>query len=136
MKTVTVQNTINRNVNKVWVLWTTPEHIKNWNFASPEWHCPKAEHDLKVGGKLNYQMAAKDGTMAFDYTATFTKLVPNELMEYKLDDGRKVTISFSGNGDATEVIETFEIEDENSIEMQRQGWQAILDNFKKYVESN
>lgn len=136
MKTVTVQNTINRKINQVWELWTTPEHIKNWNFASLEWHCPKAEHDLKVGGKLNYHMAAKDGSMAFDYTATFTKLEPNELMEYKLDDGRKVTISVTGNGDTTEVIETFEIEDENSIDMQRQGWQAILDNFKKYVESN
>ena len=135
MKTITVKTTIDRSIGEVWDYWTTPEHITKWNFATPEWHCPKAEHDLKVGGKLNYHMAAKNGSMAFDYTATFTRLEPNELMEYKLDDGRKVTISFSDIGDKTEVIETFEVEDENSIEMQRQGWQAILDNFKKYVES-
>lgn len=136
MKTLTVQNTINRKVNEVWELWTNPEHIKNWNFASPEWHCPKAGHDLRVGGKLNYHMAAKDSSMAFDYTGTFTKIEPNKLLEYKLEDGRKVSISFSGTRDTTEVIETFEIEDESSMDMQRQGWQAILDNFKKYAESN
>jgi len=120
----------------VWEYWTTPSHITNWNFASHEWHCPTAEHDLKVGGKLKYHMAAKDGSMVFDYTATFSKLQPNQLIEYILDDGRKVSITFTANGNTTEVTETFEVEDENSIDMQRQGWQAILDNFKKYVESN
>lgn len=136
MKTVTVENTINKRVNQVWEFWTNPEHITKWNFATPEWHCPRAEHELEVGGKLKYHMAAKDGSMAFDYTATFSILEPNELMEYVLDDGRKVSIEFKSNGDTTEIIETFEIEDENSIDMQKQGWQAILDNFKNYVESN
>lgn len=136
MKTVIIENTINKSLNQVWEFWTTPEHIINWNFATSEWHCPTAEHDLKVGGKLKYHMAAKDGSMAFDYTATFSVLKQNELIEYVLDDGRKVSIAFIHNGDATQITETFEVEDENSIDMQRQGWQAILNNFKKYVESN
>lgn len=122
-------------VDQVWEIWTSPEHIKNWNFALPEWDCPKAENDLKVGRKLTYHMAAKDGSMAFDYSATFTKLEPKKLMEYQLDDSRKVSISFTEIGDTTEVVENFEIEDESSIDLQRKGWQAILDNFKKYVES-
>ena len=94
MKTITVENTINKKVNKVWEFWTTPEHIVNWNFASPDWHCPSAEHDLKVDGTLKYHMAAKDGSMAFDYKATFSAIKPSELLEYVLDDGRKVSIIF------------------------------------------
>ena len=135
MKTVTVENTIGTNVDKAWEFWTNPEHITHWNFATPEWHCPTAEHDLRVGGKLKYTLAAKDGSMAFDYTATFTTIKPGELLEYTLDDGRKVSISFIGKGNTTQIIERFEVEDENSIDMQRQGWQAILDNFKRYAES-
>ncbi len=136
MKLVTVQSTINENVSLVWEYWTTPEHIVNWNFASPDWCCPSAEHNLIVGGKLKYRMAAKDGSMAFDYTATFTKLKTNELIEYVLDDGRKVSILFQANEGNTEIVETFEVEDENSIDLQKQGWQAILDNFKNYIEGN
>ena len=135
MKTITVENEINKSVQQVWELWTTPKHIINWNFATLEWHCPAAEHELKIGGKLKYHMAARDGSMAFDYTATFTQIKPNELLEYTLDDGRKVSIKFSEQNRVTKIVETFEVEDENSIDMQRQGWQGILDNFKKYAES-
>lgn len=136
MKIVVVETVVHKYVEQVWEFWTTPEHISNWNFATPEWHCPSAEHDLKVGGKLKYHMAAKDGSMAFDYEATFTKIIPNEHLEYRLDDGRNVSIKFLAEVGFTKVIESFEVEDENSIEMQRQGWQAILDNFKRYAESN
>lgn len=136
MKIVTVENVINKQVEQVWEFWTTPEHITKWNFATPEWHCPTAENELKIGGKLKYRMAAKDGSMAIDYTATFKQITPNELIEYILDDGRCVSIKFSQQNGVTKIIESFEVEDENSIDMQRQGWQAILDNFKKYVESN
>lgn len=134
MKTVTVENTINKKTELVWEYWTSPEHIMQWNFATPEWHCPKAEHDLSVGGKLCYNMAAKDGSIAFDYMATFTAIDPNQLLEYVLNDGRKVSIQFTDKGDTTLVTQTFEIEDENSIELQRKGWQAILNNFKKHAE--
>ena len=134
MTTVTVQSRIDKNVENVWTLWTSPEHITQWNFASPEWHCPKAEHELSVGGTLCYHMAAKDGRMAFDYTGTFTRIEPNKLLEHALDDGRKVSVQFEDLGQHTQITETFEVEDENSIDMQRQGWQAILDNFKRYAE--
>lgn len=135
MKTVTVEIKIKRDIKTVWDYWTTPEHITQWNFASQEWHCPSAEHDLEPGGKLKYRMAAKDGSMAFDYTGTFTNVQPKELLEHRLDDGRKVTVRFTTESGITKVVESFEVEDENSIDMQRQGWQAILNNFKGYAES-
>jgi uncharacterized protein YndB with AHSA1/START domain len=136
MQTVTVEVLINAPIEKAWECFTSPEHITQWNFASPEWHCPTAEHDLKVGGKLKYHMAAKDGSMAFDYTATFTTIIENELLEYTLDDNRKVSISFTTENGQTKVVEQFETEDENSIEMQKAGWQAILNNFKAHVEAH
>ena len=136
METVTIKNTIYQNIKKVWEFWITPEHIMRWNFATPQWHCPAAEHDLRVGGKLSYSMAAKDGSMSFNYEGIFTQINPNELLEYTLDDARKVSITFSEEDGMTTIIESFEVEDENTIDMQRQGWQAILDNFKKYAESN
>lgn len=135
MQTVTIENRIAKNIDQVWEMWTNPKHITGWNFASPEWHCPQAEHKLEIGCQLKYHMAAIDGSMSFDYVGTFTSITPNELLEYTLDDGRKVSIHFSEEGGVTKVVESFEVEDENTIEMQRQGWQAILNNFKKYVES-
>ena len=132
---VTVETVVDKDVEEVWKFWTSPEHITNWNFATPEWHCPTAEHELEVGGKLKYHMAAKDGSMAFDYIATFEKIKPNELLEYVLDDERKVTVNFNRQNGSTKIIEVFEVEDEYSMDMQRQGWQAILDNFKSYAES-
>ena len=135
MRKVTVEITINKPIDQVWDMWTTPEHIMNWNFATTEWHCPRAVHELKVGGKLKYHMAAKDGSMAFDYVGTFSSVVEKELLEHTLEDGRKVSVMFDDKEGKTLVKESFEVEDENSIDTQRQGWQAILDNFKSYVES-
>ncbi len=136
MKTVTVQTIINSDLKKVWNYWTTPKHITNWNFATSEWHCPSAENDLTVGGKFSSRMEAKDGSMGFDYSGTYTKIEPLSIIEYTLEDGRKVGINFKQKGDAIEVIETFDVEDTNTLEQQRQGWQAILDNFKAYTENN
>ncbi len=135
MKTVTIETTVEKNIDLVWKYWTSPEHITHWNFASLEWHCPSAEHDLKEGGRLKYHMAAKDGSMAFDYTGTFLRISEPNLLEYALDDGRKVSIKFQEENASTRVIESFEVEDENSIDLQKQGWQAILNNFKKHAES-
>ena len=136
MQKVTVETIIDQTIDKVWEFWTSPEHIIHWNFATPEWHCPSAEQELKVGEKLNYHMAAKDGSMAFDYTGTFTSITPNELIEYTLDDERKVSVSFSEEKGSCKIVQSFEVEGKNSIDMQRQGWQAILQNFKNYAESN
>lgn len=135
MEKVTVSNTIAQNVSNTWELWTSPEHIMNWNFATPEWHCPKAENELSVGGRFDYHMAAKDGTMDFDYCGTFTTVDAPKLLEFKLDDGRYVSVRFIDLDERTEVIETFDVEDVNSVDLQRHGWQAILDNFKTYAES-
>ncbi len=132
---VTVQIDVSATIQKAWDFLTDPQHIIQWNFASTEWECPSASHELKVGGALNYKMAAKDGTMGFDYKGTFTEIKPKELLEYTLDDGRKVSIRFREDNEMTSITESFEVEDENTLEMQRQGWQAILENFKTYIES-
>jgi uncharacterized protein YndB with AHSA1/START domain len=135
-KSITIENTINASVEKVWKLWTTPEHIMKWNAASEDWHTPKAENDLREGGKFSSRMEAKDGSFGFDFGGTYDRIIPNELIEYSLGDGRKVKVHFQSIGNTTKVTETFEAEAENSIDMQRQGWKAILDNFKKYAEAN
>ena len=119
----------------VWRLWTTPEDIVRWNNASDEWHTPGAKIDLKAGGEFLYRMEAKDGSFGFDFGGIFNSVVPKESLAYTLGDGRKVEISFTGNGSITKITETFEAENENPIEMQRDGWQAILSNFKKYAET-
>ncbi len=134
--TITVQSTVKAPVEKVWNLWTSPEHITNWNNASEDWHTPSAENDLRVGGKFLSRMEAKDGSFGFDFWGIYDEVKPNELIEYTLADNRKVKISFTGNGNETNVEETFEAESTNSTELQKTGWQSILDNFKKYVESN
>ncbi len=130
-----VSTTVNRDVETTWNTWTNPEHIKNWNNASPDWHTPKAENDLRKGGKFNSRMEAKDGSMGFDFAGIYDQVTPNKHIAYTLDDGRKVEIKFERTEGGTEIIETFEPESQNSADMQRQGWQGILDNFKKYVES-
>ncbi len=134
--TITVQSIIKAPVEKVWKLWTSPEHITQWNNASEDWHTPRAENDLRAGGKFLSRMEAKDGSFGFDFCGVYDEVKSNELIEYTLDDDRKVKIIFTGNGNATNVLETFEAESTNSIELQRTGWQSILDNFKKYVESS
>ena len=134
--TITVENTVKAPVEKVWSFWTKPEHITKWNNASDDWHTPHAENDLRTGGKFLARMEAKDGSFGFDFGGVYDEVKTNELISYTIGDGRKVAIEFTDNGNETKVVETFEAEDINSIDLQRTGWQAILDNFKKYVENN
>ena len=133
---ITVQSTINAPVQKVWEYWTEPTHIKRWNNASEDWHTPSAENDLRAGGKFSTRMEAKDGSFGFDFGGTYDAAEEHKLIEYTLGDGRKVKIVFTPDGDATKVVESFEAEGTHSAEMQQTGWQAILNNFKKYVEAN
>lgn len=133
---ITIETTVKSPVAKVWEYWTKPEHIIKWNNASDDWHTTKAESDLREGGKFSSRMEAKDGSFGFDFGGVYDKLKENELIEYTIGDGRKVKITFSNNGTETKVVETFEAENTNSIEMQKGGWQAILDNFRKYTETN
>lgn len=132
---ITVEATINAPVEKVWKLWSTPEHIINWNTASPDWHTPWSENDLRVGGKFASRMEAKDGSFGFEFGGEYSQVEENKLIEYFMSDGRRVEVIFTTEGDTTKVTETFDAETENPVEMQRGGWQAILDNFKKYVET-
>lgn len=132
---LTVKCKVEASIDEVWKLWTAPEHITKWNNASDDWHTPYAENDLQVGGKFKSTMASKDGTMSFDFEGEYTKVENHSLIEYKLADGRKVAIYFIRLEDGVEIIESFDPENENSEEMQRDGWQAILDNFKNYAES-
>ncbi|MFN3849155.1 MAG: SRPBCC family protein [Spirosomataceae bacterium] len=133
---ITIATTVNAPINKVWDYWTTPAHIMQWNNASDDWHTPSATNDLQVGGSFTYQMAAKDGSFSFDFGGIYDAVVPHEQIAYTIADGRKVKIDFIPEGDSVKVIEEFEAENENPIEMQQMGWQAILDNFKKYTEKN
>jgi uncharacterized protein YndB with AHSA1/START domain len=136
MKTkITVETIVKVPLEKAWDVWSKPHHIVNWNFASPDWHCPKAENDLQVGGKFTSTMAAKDGSMSFDFGGTYTKVELNKVVESKLEDDRTVQVEFTDLGNETRVVETFEAESQNPIDMQRMGWQAILDNYKQYAES-
>jgi uncharacterized protein YndB with AHSA1/START domain len=135
-KTVlTVETTVNAPVEKVWQYWTSPEHITKWCSPSDDWHTPTAENDLRTGGKFSSRMEAKDGSMGFDFAGVYDEVRPNAYIEYTIGDGRKVDITFSSHGNQTKVVENFEAESINPIEMQQGGWQAIIDNFKKYTES-
>jgi uncharacterized protein YndB with AHSA1/START domain len=134
-KSITIESIVNAPIDKVWKLWTEPEHIKKWNNASPDWHTPYAENDLNACGKFSSRMEAKDGSFGFDFEGVYDEVKTNELISYTLGDGRKVKITFSVQDNKIKVVETFEAEDTNPIEMQRGGWQAILDNFKSYTES-
>lgn len=133
--TITIEALVNASVEKTWTYWTEPNHIKHWNNASDDWHTPHAENDLRVGGKFTTRMEAKDQSFGFDFGGTYDTVKLNELIEYTMGDGRKVQVSFSRQGDKTLVSERFEPETTNSAEMQQQGWQAILNNFKKYTEN-
>lgn len=132
---ITIKATVNAPVEKVWKLWTTPEDIMQWNAASPDWHITSSVNDLRAGGTFSARMEAKDGSFGFDFGGVYDEVKTNELITYTLGDGRKVSITFTTNGEQTEVVETFEAEGQNPVEMQRDGWQAILNNFKKYAES-
>jgi uncharacterized protein YndB with AHSA1/START domain len=133
---ITVESTVNAPVEKVWKFWSAPEHITKWCAASEDWHAPKAENDLKKGGTFSTRMEAKDGSFGFDFGGVYDEVKTNELIEYTMGDGRKVAVKFASNGNETTVTETFDAESTNPVEMQQGGWQAILDNFKKYTEAN
>ena len=132
---ITVSITTPIALETAWQVWTNPEHIVNWNFASDDWCAPRASNDLKNGGTFSYRMEAKDGSFGFDLNGTYTNLKPLELIEYLLEDGRKVSILFESKDNETHIIQTFEAENQNPIELQQNGWQAIMNNYKKYAES-
>lgn len=131
---ITVEAAIKTPLEKVWQLWNEPRHIERWNFASDDWHCPKAENDLKAGGKLRSRMEAKDGSMGFDFEAIYDEVIPQQKVSYTMGDGRQATTIFEAKEGRTKVSTSFDPETMNSPEMQQAGWQAILDNFKKYAE--
>lgn len=133
---ITIEATVKAPVEKVWKLWSNPEDIKQWNSASDDWHTPKAENDLRKGGSFSSRMEAKDGSFGFDFGGVYSEVITHKLIAYTMGDGRKVEVAFTGNGSETKILETFEAESENPVDMQRTGWQAILDNFKKYAEAN
>jgi uncharacterized protein YndB with AHSA1/START domain len=132
---ITVETTVNKPIEEVWKYWTEPKHITGWSFASDEWHAPKAENDLRDGGRFLTRMEAKDGSFGFDFSGAYDEVKTNEYIAYTLDDGRKVTITFVSLENETRIVETFEAEATNPVEMQEAGWQAFMDNFKRYSES-
>lgn len=132
---ITVATSVEKPVAEVWNFWTSPEHIVHWNNASEDWHTPFAENDLKPGGKFLSRMEAKDGSFGFDFWGVYDLVIENECIEYTLGDDRKVKINLSEMDGHTEITESFEAENVNSLDLQRNGWQAILNNFKKYCES-
>lgn len=134
--TISVEALVNAPIEKVWEFWTKPEHITKWCFASDDWHAPSSSSDLKVGGKLSTRMEAKDGSFGFDFWGTYKEIKTNEKLTITMGDGRMWETNFSKINGGTKVIELFEAENENPIEMQKGGWQAILNNFKKYAEAN
>ena len=131
---ITVQAMIHAPMDRVWDLYTAPEHIIRWNHASDNWHSPKAENDLQAGGKFSFRMEAKDGSAGFDFFGTYQEVETGELITYTMGDGRNARVTFSEHKEGTNVEIQFEAETTHSMEMQRDGWQAILDNFKKYTE--
>lgn len=133
---LTVSAEINAPVDKVWDAWTKPEHITKWNQPSEDWHCPKAENDMKVGGKYMARMEAKDGSFGFDFEAVYDEVADKKKLSYTMGDGRQSTTEFEPVGDKTKVTTTFDPENQNPLEMQQQGWQAILNSFKNYAEVN
>lgn len=133
---ITVESTVNAPVEKAWEIWTTPAHIMKWNSASEDWHTPKAENDLRTGGSFSSRMEAKDGSFGFDFGGVYDEVIPHERIAYTMGDGRHVSIEFTANGNETKVSQTFDAENENPVEMQQGGWQAIMDSFKKYTEAN
>ena len=132
---LTVTTTINKNIKTIWDAFTLPQHITNWYFASTDWHAPFAENDLQVGGRFKIRMEAKDGSFGFDFSGTYSNVVLNKQLDYTLYDKRLVSVSFKEGNNQTIVTQVFEPETENTRELQQQGWQLILDNFKSYTES-
>ncbi|WP_347158981.1 SRPBCC domain-containing protein [Pontibacter chitinilyticus] len=132
---ITVETTLAAPVAQVWSLWTEARHIKKWYYASDDWYAPDAVNDLQVTGTFSTTMAAKDGSMAFEFEGVYTRIVPLKAIDYTLNDGRKVSVIFTSKGNETTVTEVFEPETSHPLDLQKNGWQAILDNFRKYVET-
>ncbi len=132
---ITIESTVAAKLNRVWDAWNDPADIKRWNSAQDDWHTTKSTVDLREGGKFMSRMEAKDGSAGFDFEGTYTRIVPHQLIEYRMSDGREVKVEFMEQAGGVLVKETFDAETENSPEMQRQGWQAILDGFTRYVEA-
>ena len=131
---ITIETTVNAPVEKVWKSWNEQTHIMQWAHASDDWHAPNASNDLRKCGSFSKTMAAKDGSFSFDFGGVYDEVITHKLIEYTMGDGRRVKTTFAPQGNQTKIVETFDAESENPIEMQRQGWQAILNNFKKYTE--
>ncbi len=131
---ITVSASINAPVEKVWDCFTNPSHIVNWNFASDDWHCPRAENDVRIGGKYNARMEAKDGSFGFDFITIYTEVEEYIKLSYTMEDGREASTIFESTGNQTNVTTIFDAENENPVEAQQQGWQMLLNNFKKYTE--
>lgn len=132
---ITVRTFVALDPVTVWELWTLPEHVVRWNFASDDWHTPSAVNDLRAGGGFTYRMEAKNGSAGFDFSGIYEIVRAPSVIVYAMDDGRRVEITFTGTNGGTEIVETFDAEHQNSTELQRNGWQSILDNFRKYAES-
>lgn len=132
---ITIEADVKSSKEKVWHYYTDPEHVKMWNFASEDWYCPKAENDLRKGGHFNYRMSSTDDKMGFDFEGDYIDVIMHSKISYKLGDEREVHVTFDGDDVSTKVIVVFDAETENSLELQKTGWQAILDNFKTYVEA-
>lgn len=133
---VTINTTVNAPIEKVWAYYTQPAHITQWNFAADDWQCPAAENDLRPGGKYTARMEAKDGSFGFDFEAVYDEVTENKKIGYTMADGRMATTEFEAEDGKTKLITTFDAEETNPVEMQQQGWQAILDNFKNYTETH
>ena len=136
MSKVIIQANVSANIKKAWEYYTQPAHITKWNFATDDWMCPDASNDMRIGGKYIARMEAKDGSFGFDFEAVYNEISDGEKFTYIMPDNREVNVIFNQNGDATEVTVKFDAETENPIELQREGWQSILNNFKKYTETN
>lgn len=131
---ITVSALVNKPVADVWNTWTDPKHITQWCAASDDWHCPKAANDLKTGGKFSSTMAARDGSFSFDFEGVYDDVQLHERIAYTMGDGRTCEILFTTENGGTRVVESFDAESQNPVEMQRGGWQAILDRFKAHTE--
>ena len=131
---ITVETVVKADLKTVWGAWNTPAAIQQWNTASDDWHTPRASVDLREGGKFNVRMEAKDGSQGFDFEGTYTRVEPRRRIEYVMADGRTVQVEFAERSGGVQVRETFDAETENSAEMQRQGWQAILESFARHAE--
>ncbi|KUY17575.1 activator of HSP90 ATPase [Elizabethkingia miricola] len=136
MEQITIETTVNAPVDKVWDYFNQPEHITQWNFAHESWFCPSSENDLRVGGKFNNRMEARDGSFGFNFEGTYDEVVPQQLIKYHMPDGRKVSTTFEAVEDGTKITTAFDPEAENPVEMQKDGWNAILGNFSQYTETH